>query len=282
MINGRKPETGSERGQYCFVFRAPARTPGSPISCCFSPAASDALHTHCTCTRTFWGLASFTFQFHCFPFSPKSALLESSDSNVAADFCLNFCSQLTGFLLLWADLLLFWFPFSERLFIPSPGLSDGHLVLLWSLKHLPQRSGKWASFGSLKISWVWVKHKREIATLHCPIDTDQGDEPAQPPRDLELGCLLSHLQIIFFSSAGNCKNMAWTGCNPSSCSFPWDQICLRNGDGWRWKPHFARFVCKASKVRWERQMMLRSQHCISHSVFKEISWMVWTAVIDHS
>lgn len=43
------------------------------------------------------------FSFTVFLFSPKSALLESSDSNVAADFCLNFCSQLTGFLLLWAD-----------------------------------------------------------------------------------------------------------------------------------------------------------------------------------
>lgn len=272
MINGRNPETGSEQGQYCFIFRVPAWMPGSTSVAAF-PQLPLMLCTHALCVLEHSGVWQvLLFSFTVFLVSPESPSLESSDSSVAVDFCFNFCSQLTGFLLLWADLLLFWFPFSEWLFIPGPGLSDSHLVLLWSLKHLPQRFGKWASFGSLKIIWVWLKHKREIAMLHCPVDTDQGDEAVQLPRDLELGCLLSHLQIICFSSAGNCKNMAWTGCNPSSCSFPWDQISLRNGDGWRWKkPHFAWLVCKTSKVCWERQMMLRVHHYISYSVFKEIS-----------
>lgn len=40
--------------------------------------------------------------FTVFLFSPELlSLLESNESSVAVDLCLNFCSQLSGFLLLW-------------------------------------------------------------------------------------------------------------------------------------------------------------------------------------
>lgn len=119
MTNGRKPETGSEQGQHCFIFRAPAWMPGSTSVVAF-PQLPLMLCTHVLCVLEHSGVWQvLLFSFTVFLFSPESLLLESSDSSVAVDFCFNFCSQFTGFLLLWADFLLFWSLFLNGYSFPA-------------------------------------------------------------------------------------------------------------------------------------------------------------------
>ena len=138
-MRGNGKWTQIEQGQYYFICGAAAWALRFTSAAVSPPAASDTPRRpeHGGGSR---GAALYS-NFTVFLFSPELvSLLESSEPSEAGDLCFNFGSQLAGSFLLLADLLLFWFLFfSEWLFIPSAGLSDGHLVLLWSLEHLPQR-----------------------------------------------------------------------------------------------------------------------------------------------
>lgn len=251
-----------EQGQYYFSGEATARAP--PLtSAASSPAASDAV-----CAGVEAG--SLTFHSSSFPLQSWVRLFVGKQwvYSVAVNLCFNFCSQLAGFLLLWADLLLFWFPFPEWLFIPSTGLSDGHLVLLWSFEHLPQRFGKWASSGSLKIILVWLKHEREITTLPCPVRTSQHSFLGI--RSLDVFCHICRF-FFFFQVSGTIKTWHELGATSPPAVFlgiSYASSMERVGD----KSHTlhglsVRLQKLIEKDRW----CLGVKHDISHSVFKEIS-----------
>lgn len=209
----------TEQGQYYLTRRAPAW-----MSLGTSAIALPPLHLRASelCTHPLlrmdrstqeWQIGLSTFAVF-FPQSPailldgkrwssrgvESFLISAGKSQAPCHSALIKCVH--------EHTVLLWVPLYECLFIFSPGLSDGHLVLFWSLTHLPQRFGKWASFRSLKTVFLWLKHEWEI-TLFYPVDPDQWVNQPSFPRDLELRCLLSHLQSspppFFFQAMGTVK-----------------------------------------------------------------------------
>lgn len=239
-------------------FAEPAWAPRFTSAAVSPPAASD---TPCRPEHGGGsGGAALCSSFTLFLFSPELvSLLESNEPSEAGDLCFNFCSQLAGSLLLLADLLLFRFLFfwmvihSQHwpLWWPSgsPLLTRTSAPEIWKMSFL------WQPKNKLSVTEAWKRNHHDPLS----VDADPEDEPTQLPRDLELGCLLSHLQIFFFPQVlGTVKTWHELGATSSFCSFPWNQMYLLNVNSWRWKLYFAWYVCKASRVSWERQMTLRS------------------------
>lgn len=148
-----------EQGQYYFIGEATAWAPQLTSAAASPPAASDALCGPEHAAGGGEGRGVLLFSFTVFFFSAEFvSLLESSESSVAGDLCLNFCSQRTGFLLLEAELLLFPFPFSEWFFIPSAGLwwpSASPLVTRTFAPEIWKMSFLWKPKNKLSVTEAW-------------------------------------------------------------------------------------------------------------------------------
>lgn len=106
-MGGNGKWTQIEQGQYYFICGAAAWAPRFTSAAVSPPAASDT-PPHRPEHGGGSGGAALYSNFTVFLFSPELvSLLESSEPSEAGDLCFNFGSQLSGSLLLLADLLLF-------------------------------------------------------------------------------------------------------------------------------------------------------------------------------
>lgn len=137
------------------------------------------------------GGGSSVFQFYCFPLQAWVSLFVGKQRALseAGDLCFNFGSQLLELLAPLADLLLFRFLFFWMVVIPST--ASLAIVLFESLEHL--LIWKMSFLWQPKISLMWLGGMK---ILRSPVWVSPGD--VNRPPGLELGRLLSHLQMIIF------------------------------------------------------------------------------------
>lgn len=151
----------------------------------------------CRPARTWacWRLASLLFGVTVFLFRPELlSLLESIKLSVTVDLCFNFCSQPAGSLLLWGRFMVVLVPFFWMNAYLSPALASGSpLATRTSAPEIWKTSFLWQPEKSLSVTEACKGNQPPLSHRYWA-----GKEPTQPPRDLEPGCLLSHLQIFFF------------------------------------------------------------------------------------